>query len=164
MAWSLIFEYKGDLGQKNATSEIFLPQTFSLVQYGLFAVAMAEIINDFVKGQIVSATLSIGLDVSALTGNTNETDSDVQEVGGFEFLAEDGFVTKVNLPTFPTSLTVAGTEQIDIADTDVDAFVEAMLTGIAVTGGTIQPSDVGELDIEELIFAEYQNKNSGNNG
>lgn len=163
MALSVIFEIRGELGSKTATTEIFIPEGFNLIEYGLFAVAMAEIVDAFIKGKIISATLSIGVDLSALTGNTNESDSDIQEIGGFEFLAEDGFTTKVNLPTFPTSLTVTGSETIDLAEPVIDAFVDAMLTGVAVTGGTIQPSDIGELDIEELIFADYQNRNSGSN-
>lgn len=163
MPMSIIYEVRGEISSKPASTEIFIPESFSLAQYTIFAVGMAEFLNAFIKGAIISATLSIGLDLSALTSNTASSDSDVHEIGAFEFLAEDGFTTKVNLPTMSTSLTVAGTEQLDLADPAIDDFVTAMLDGIAVTGGTIEPSDIGELDVEELIFATYQTKNSGSN-
>lgn len=163
MAISVIYEVKGEISKKTATSEIFIPESFSLAEYGIFAAGLATFIDAMLKGKIVAATLSIGLDLSALTSNTASSGSDVQERGCFEYLAVDGFSTKVNLPTFDTSDLVAGSEQIDLSLPAIDAFNDAMLTGVAVTGGTIQPCDVGELDIEELMFATYQTNNSGSN-
>jgi hypothetical protein len=47
------------------------------------------------------------------------------------------------------------------AETNVAAFIAAMETGIAVTGGTISPCDIGESSIVDTVFAREAFKNSG---
>ena len=47
------------------------------------------------------------------------------------------------------------------ADPEVAAFISMMEDGIVTAGGTIQPCDVGESDITNLIYAREKFRASG---
>ena len=70
----------------------------------------------------------------------------------------------MNIPATNDTASVAGSDDLDQTDTDVAAIVSLLEDGLAVTGGTIIPSDVDENDIVEVVTARERVRNSGSAG
>lgn len=103
----------------------------------------------------------IPIDISGLIGNAEDPDSDVEEVGAYEFVTTQGNRVKFNIPAMDELESVSTTGELDQTDPDVAALITMMIDGIAVTGGTISPCDIGEDDIVGLLFARERSRNSG---
>jgi hypothetical protein len=87
--------------------------------------------------------------------------SDVEEVGAFVARTTEGRPVEINVPALNDGVVVAGTNQLDITDPAVAAFITMLEDGIAVTGGTIVPSDVGEDDLEAVVSFTKETRSSG---
>lgn len=160
VAFQVVYTYVDDSGD-TATHAIDIPTTFSLAQYTEFGRAMAGLLDDMVHGRIQSAQLVIAVDISGLTSNAPVVGSDVEEIGSFFFSTLEGRNVLINIPTIDESLVVAGADDVNLSDPNVVAFVTAMETGIAVTGGTISPCDVDEDDIVSINVAREAFRSSG---
>lgn len=161
MPFSLVYEIVGNVPNETATHEVKLPDTFTLANYTTFAVAMATALNNFITGKILFASLIVDVDISALTDNaTPDADSDVEEVGAFEFVTAQGNPVKYNVGGLDDALVVPFTHELDETATEVADFITMIEDGIAVTGGTISPSDVAEDDIVGLLYAEERFRKS----
>jgi hypothetical protein len=152
IAFEVVYEYTDDSGDK-AESAIKLPTIFTLEQYTEFVRAMAVLVDKVVVGIVSRAGIRVAIDVSSLTDNTVLGLSDVEDVGAFQFATVDSRPVRVNIPGIQESLVLAGSDDIDTGAAPVAAFNTAMLSGIAVTAATIQPTDVAEDDIDSLVFA-----------
>jgi len=73
----------------------------------------------------------------------------VQEQAQFLFRTVGGYAKLLNLPTFiETLFTNGGADKtVDLADTDVAAFVDMMESGITVSSVVYSPSDYRGADI-----------------
>lgn len=145
----------------SATTGINVPTAFSLAQFTEFARAMAGFIDDIVSGLVARAELTVNIDLSALTGNTVGAGSDVQEINSYQFATAVGRPVSVNVPGTDETDVSAGSDELNQLDTQQAAFVNAMVNGIAVTGGTIQPSDIDSEDITAIVFARESARASG---
>jgi len=152
IAFEVVYEFVDASGDR-AESAVKIPTTFSLPQYTEFARAMATLVNNIVGGIVSRAGLRVAIDVSGLTGNVVDSSSDVEDVGAFQFTTAAGRPVRVNIPGINESKVLAGSDDLDVVDADIAAFVTAMESGIAVTAGTIPPTDVAEDDIDTLVFA-----------
>lgn len=161
MAVSIIYSVVGEVPTEISTTEVKLPDSFSLAQFTTFGAAFATAMNNLIWGRILDATLVVDVDISALTGNIAAVQGDVEEVGAFEFVTAQGNRVKMNVPAIDELLTAADSHELDQADPAVAAAIAMMETGIAVTGGTIAPCDIGQDDIVDTIFAREQHRNSG---
>ncbi len=159
-AYELTYEYTDDDGDV-ATHSIFIPDTFSLAQYTEFGRALAVLIDPVVHGLISGLSFTVSIDLSALTNNTIDGASDVDDVAAFQFLTAGGKAVSVNIPAMFEGIVSAGSDDIDVSDVDVAAFRTAMASGIAVTGGTVTPCDVQEVDIVSLVYARENFRPSG---
>ena len=127
-----------------------------------FTAAWATAVNNVIFGVIRSAIAHIVVQTNLLTGNTMVDTADVEHVGKFVFEAINGQRVLINIPTLNEAAVLAhASDNLDQAEPEVAAFIAAMVSGIAVTGGTIQPCDIGESSINEVIFAREAFKNSG---
>lgn len=160
IAFQVVYTYTDDSGD-SATQAIDIPTTFSLAQYTEFGRAMAALLDDMVHGVVTSAELSIAVDISSLTSNALVADSDVEELGSFQFSTTEGRLVNVNIPAIDETLVLAGSDSIDQSAAAVAAFIAAMENGIVTAGGTIQPSDVNEIDITDTVFAREAFRSSG---
>jgi hypothetical protein len=160
IAFQVVYSYLDDSG-KTGTQAIDIPITFSLAQYTEFGRAMAALIDEIVHGVVSSAALTVNVDISGLTSNTLVADSDVEEIGSFQFSTADNRRVLINVPAFDESKVLAGSDNLDISDTDVAAFIAAIENGVAVTGGTIIPSDVEDIGNLELSAARELFRSSG---
>lgn len=145
-----------------ATTSVHVPIGSTLANYGEFAVEHAQTIEAVILGVFDPlATLSIPVSVAALTNNTAEPASDVEQISQFSFLDANGEDFILNVPGRNELDVVIGTDTLDEADVEIAALITMMEDGIAVTGGTIVPSSIAESDLVSLNFARKSTRNSG---
>ncbi|HEY9658563.1 MAG TPA: hypothetical protein V6C65_08945 [Allocoleopsis sp.] len=161
MPVNLIYTIEGDTQGEKSTTSLSLFDGNLLDSLQKFAVAFATILNSAIMGKILDAFLVFDVDISGLTGNTLSDASDVEEVAAFEFGTAENNRIKLNIPGLQEAKVIADTHELDTADTDVAAIIAMMEDGLAVTGGTIEPCDIGEDDIVDTFFAREQFRNSG---
>lgn len=146
---------------KTATTSVKLGsgEIFSRVE--TFHAAFAQALDNLIGGLIRSAFAVLGVDLSGLTGNAEDPDSDNEDIGAFEFVTTQGNRVKFNLPGIDELQVDNSTGELDQTDPDIAAIITMFEDGIAVTGGTILPCDIGEDDIVGLLFARERWRNSG---
>lgn len=157
---SLVYTIE-DAAKGKSTTQIFLDQADTLARLLGFGSAFATLLNNAIMGKILDAYLVFDVDVSGLSNNTLSDASDVEEIAAFEFATETGDRVKCNVPALQEAKVLAETHELDTADTDVAALIAMFEDGLAVTGGTIEPCDIGEVDIVDTFFAREQFRNSG---
>jgi len=159
-AFALTYTYEDDSGN-TATHDIHVPTAFSIAQFTEFGRAMADFLDNIVGGLIKSVDLTITADISGLLLNFVDPLSDVEEVGSFQFATADNRAVLVNLPAIDENTVLAGSDDLNQIDGGIAAFITAMETGIAVTGGTISPCDVNEDSIVDTVYARESFRSSG---
>lgn len=163
MAIEVVTEITDGDGDKSSTS-IWVQTGTTLVQLLAFAPLWATALNDMISGKIRAMFAVVPASTVTITDNSGALTSDVEHVAKFQFrvLSNPQVRVNVNIPALDeTAMDVSTTDLIDQADTEVAAFIAAMESGIAVTGGTISPCDIGEGQITEVIFAREGFNNSG---
>src|SRR5690348_7457758 len=95
--------------------------------------AVGALLKEIVIGSIRSCIALFAGDTSGLTSNTIGAVSSVNRQGKFEFLALGGNRVKVNIPALDESTGQgAGSDSLDLTDTQVAAFLSAMEDGIVI--------------------------------
>lgn len=161
-AYSVIFSFRDAKG-KTSTTEVNVPTGLTLANMTIFAQEMGKLIDPLISGVItrigvaISVALPAGLDASPVST------SDVEEGGKFQFSTAGGYYTGLRIPTWLESLVSSGSDDINTVDTDVAAFVTAMISGIDLTTatpvagtGTVTPTDGRGDDITALVNAKEQ--------
>ncbi len=150
-----------DQANKKATNTLYLAAGLTIAQFTEGIQALSSLI-DAVLGAIINGLqFTVAIDLSGLTSNEASTTSDVEEVGEFIFTTGQNRPVIVNLPGILDTFSPAGSDNLDLADSDIAAFVTAIEDGIVVTGGTIIPCDVDQNDITELVTARERVRNTG---
>lgn len=150
-----------DQAGKRATSTLFFTTGLTLAQITEGISAMLELLDNVVGTIIYAAQAVLEVDISGLTGNTTGVTSDVEQVGEFNCVTAANRKVLINVPGIMDNLSVVGSDDLDTTQADIAAFITALEDGIATTGGTIIPCDVGELDIVEVTTARERVRNSG---
>lgn len=143
-----------DAKGKVSVTKINFPDTQTKDELSAWAVTAATALNDIITGKILSA--GIGFEVS-LSGATIRSaplaTSDVEEGARFIWRSLVGAITQFRLPTFDEAKMLSGTQQVDLADTDVDAFEGLITIGNGAGAGWAHPSDDHGSDIVALESA-----------
>lgn len=160
LAFEIIIEYEDEDGDR-ATHAVEIPTTFTIAQYTEFAQALVQLKDAVSLCRISNCSLGVSADLSGLSNNLLDESADVEDVGAFQFLSAENFPVNVNIPGLSEVVVAAGSDDIDQAHVNVAPFITAMEDGIAVTGGTIIPCDIGEEDIISLVFARENFRPSG---
>lgn len=163
MPFQLIYSVEDDSGDVGETA-IDVPITFNLSQYGEFATAMATFLDAILSGKVTAAKLCFNADLSGLTGNTADSQANREAKASFQYMSALGYQVGVNVPGCPDSVVLSGSDDLNLGNAAVAAFDSMMLNGLAVTGGTIVPCDVGESDITSLVSAREEFVSSGRRG
>jgi hypothetical protein len=164
MAHKLIAEIQDRSGDKGSTS-LWLPSGASIANITTFCVAWATALNNIITGKILGIWLFNLVSPTPLTDNTLQSIADVEHVAKFKFRTILGRDVLINLPAVDEDVVAAySSDELDQADPQTAAFIAAMLSGIAVTGGTIAPCDIGEGSLANVIFARESFRNSGKRG
>lgn len=116
--------------------------------------AGAALVDALIKGKVVSAGVGIAIDLTGVTIKATPTaDSDVEEGARFIFNAASGSSPSFRLASFDEDFILAGTQTVDLEDTDVDALVDFIVSGHTLSGVTVTPSDDGGSDITSIASA-----------
>lgn len=150
-----------DRRKRTATTSVKLPSVESKGRTTLFAVAWADAIDNLITGVIRSAVAILRPDLSGLTNNAVAAGSDVEEIASAQFGTVDKTLVEINIPSILETLVINETGVLDTAAPQVAAFLSMMENGIAVTGGTIVPCDIGGLTGLELVYLRERSRNSG---
>jgi hypothetical protein len=151
-----------DASGSTASHAVHLADTVTLAQATSFSVGYATALNNIIAGVIRSCAAYLKPSIASLLNNTVGANSDVEHIGKFEFLTEEGIRVKINIPCL-SELTVHSdfSDEIDQAQADVAAFIAAMTDGILSGGAQINPCDIGEGDVTDIVFAREAARNSG---
>jgi len=117
-----------------------------------FALAFAQVLDDIIDGAIVKISLTTLLDLPAGIKGAGDPGADVEEGAEFSWTTAVGYPSTNRVPTFKESqFSEAGdSKQVNQANTEVAAFINAVLLGLAVTGGQAQPCDSHNVDLTVL--------------
>jgi hypothetical protein len=161
MAIEIIYTIEDKSGTKGTTS-VRVAGEPTLAGLTGFAVGWATALNNLIFGKILGATAHILANISGLSGNTAIVISDVEHLGKFQFATATGIRVDCNIPAINEAVVGTSTpDEIDVAVPQVADFITAMEDGISVSGALIQPCDVGEESLVNLIFAREGARNSG---
>jgi hypothetical protein len=138
-----------------STTNYSMPRNVDIAVASTWAVRAAELIDNIVTGSIASIGIGIEIAISEATGlkATPLANSDVEEGALFTFRTVIGSLTGTRLPTFDEAKMQSGTPNVNVTDTDVNAYVQHVLQG--QTNGLINasPSDERGEDISALDSA-----------
>lgn len=150
-----------DAKGRTSTTSIKVPDTFNIADYTSFAAQMATLIDALLAGRVTGADLCLNIDISGLNFNTLFGPADVEELAAFEFDTVDGRTVNVNVPCLDEGIVLAGSDALDLANPAVANFISLMENGFAASGGTVEPCDIGEVDIVSTISAAERFRSSG---
>lgn len=150
----------GPNGPETTVISVELP-TATTPANALVAVrALATLIDPLTSGVIVGAGVTLEADLTGLSLDTVASVlADVQEKATFAFRTAAGKLKKISIPAFVETLFTGGGSghDVDLTDTDVAAFVDAIETGIDLTlaggTGTVAPVDTNDSDVVSLESA-----------
>lgn len=151
MATSLNFTFEDAKGAKSTTS-FSVADTVSLPSLQEIGLSLANLMVALTTGSLVSAQACISIDLTGLVGdNTIQAGSDVEEGARFIWNSVGGFSASNRIPTFDEAFIVPGTRFVDVADEDVEDFIDAIVGGFVTLGdGVVQITDYREADIVSL--------------
>lgn len=154
IAISIRYEFVDEKGDTSFT-KVRVPNGFAIANYQEFAVGMAQLIANVSNARITRAGITLGIDLSGLgLQAVAQVLGQVTHKATFSFNSAVAGLRKIlRLPNVNESKVVAGSDALDLADADVVAFSNAMTSGLAVTGGTIQPTNDREDDLTALNYA-----------
>jgi hypothetical protein len=154
LATSLNFSFVDEKNKTSAT-RLNIPSSVSMANAATFAQQMAQLTTNISTAQITDVTLAFALDLTGATGLNSVASafSSVAEKAMFILRsAVAGFKRRFSIPTWDeTSTVLAGTDTVDITNTDVLALVTALEDGITITGAVVvQETDKYGNDLEQF--------------
>lgn len=145
-----IKDEKGDI----STISFPFPDSTPVTDLALLPSAIWNLVNPLVTGGLVEAGFRYVANIAATSASAG---ADVQEKGEFILRTVNGFLKRLNIPTFLESLFNSGSKEINQADGDVAAFITLLEDGIDLAGsggsGVVQPCDIRGEDLETLEAA-----------
>lgn len=149
----VVYTVQDDTGKKS-TFRIAFPSATDIAVLQQFAWSTAELIDPLIKGQIVDIGISASVEFgSATLKSAPIAGADVEEGAYFGFMSDAGFASGFTIPTFDEAFIVPSSDNVDTADTDVDAVVQRVLAGQTVGLTNVSPSDVRGSDLVSLATA-----------
>lgn len=162
MALPNTFDYVfRDNAGKRGTAGYHVIAALTKAQYEEAGQALALLIDDFTNGIVESASMTIPVDISALTGNAADENSDVEEGAELGMVTVDSQPVSMIIPSPQQAYFIEGSDDLDTSDPILAAVISMLENGLATTGGTIQPTDVAEVDITQVIRARKITRPSG---
>ena len=154
------YVFRDNVG-KRATAGYHVIAALTKAQYEEAGQALALLLDAFTNGIVESASMTIPVDLSALTGNVAEENSDVEEGAELGMVTVDGQPVSMIIPSPKQAYFIEGSDDLDTSDPILAAVISMLENGLAVTGGTIQPTDVAEVDLTQVTRARKITRPSG---
>lgn len=150
---SINLTVRDDKGEESVVT-LYTTDGYTLPQLIGAVVALAPLVKNLIGGGIVSASLSIDVDLSGIAGISDiDVNSDVEEGALFIFQTDLGHPKRNRLPTFLEEFLLPGTKQVDMSDLSVAAFNNAIIAGLVVGAATVTFVDSRLEDIDAVSDA-----------
>jgi len=157
IAPKIVLEIK-DEDSDDANTSLHVQSGLTVAQYGTFANDYANAIDDVVVGRVTPlATMTIPVDISGLTANVVTAGSNVEQIGAFQFVDANGEPVEINIPGILDANVLVGTDDLDLANVAIAAFVTMIETG----NGTVIPCSVAESNIDALVYGRKETRARG---
>lgn len=150
MAISVVFTVSDAKGDQS-TFSVPIPSTVAIADIADFANGLAALIEPLCNGAL--RDLHFAIPVTFTPWAAAASISDIQEKARFAFRTTNSFLKHLSIPTAVESIFAAGSRDVDLANTDVAAFVTAMVDGITINTHDVEPCDVRGEDLTELESA-----------
>lgn len=156
-AVSINFTFR-DAKNKSRMTKVRVPTGFNPIQYVEFAQAMAQILANMTDGSITEISIGIPLDLSAATIKGVALGiADVAKKAFFGAISSvSGLFAKFIMPTFDEGYTVTGSDDIDVTDPDIAAFIALVESGTTINTFAIAPVDKYGNDLDDVNIAREQ--------
>jgi len=154
---SFVYTIQDGDGDKSVV-QIKMPRSLvdAIDDAAAIATGLGTLLNAIITGAIVDVSACVGVDLDAGWTDTPGATSDIQHKALFSFRTEENFPTLLSIPTFDLTKFSAGSKDVNLADSDVDAFVTAITDGITVSAVNYDPSDRRGDDVVSLDAAREQ--------
>jgi len=153
LALHVVYTIQDDTG-KTSTFRIPFPSNADIGVLQTFAWSTAELVDPLIRGQIVNIGISGSVEfASANVKQAPVTGADVEEGAYFGFGSDAGYTTGFTVPTWDESFVLPASDEVDLVDADVDAFVDRIIAGQTVGLTNVSPSDSRGSDITEIQTA-----------
>jgi len=144
-----------DETNKKSTFRISFPNSTDIAVLQEFAWRTAELIDPLIKGKIVDIGISASVEFASADVKASPlVGSDVEDGAYFAFESASQFTSGFTVPTWDEAFIVSGSDNVDIVDADVDAFVDRITAGYTQLLTNVSPSDNRGSDLETLITAK----------
>jgi len=139
-------------GKKATTGVKIDSASYTLAQIAEFASEFGDLLDNITECKVIECTAYISLTPGASLKASPVAGSDVEEGGLFTFsVAGSAYVESINVPGLVQGKFT--NTVVNTADTDIDAFVDAIVVGLDATGTTVVPLNKWGLNIGALISA-----------
>lgn len=126
--------------------------SYTLAQLAEFASELGDLIDNVTECQITDCTIYISTSPGAALKASPVANSDVEEGGLFTFsLASSPYVESIRIPGLIQGK-FSG-ETINLADADIDAFVDAIVVGLDASGTNVAPLNKFGVNISSVVSA-----------
>ena len=125
----------GDALSKKKDNLVFLPSTLTLANVQTYLTAFAPLLDAITDGQIVGASIAFGLTLPGGLKSGPVADSDARMAWRASFGNASRFKWGNYVPAIAASKRAGGI--VDPTDTDISAYLNAMITGLS----TFQPTN-----------------------
>lgn len=163
IATTIIFALEDDKGKKSNT-KIKVPTGFAISDYQEFAEGAAQLITNITNAAVTSVSINFAVDLTGIGLKTvvSGVCSVTRKIQGL-YNTASGIIAKWLLPGLLETKVVAGSDNMDLTDSDVAALNTAYTSGVAVTGGTLTPTNGRGDDITSLsqMTETFRGRNAG---
>lgn len=130
LAAGLVLTIEDRKGKKSTTIIHLPPNLPNLGRYQAIAGNWMDSVDRVIKGRIVYAGITFGMELEG--GIRTEADplSDVEEGARFVFNTLNGYKTQFRIPTFDETKIIEGTREVNLTDADVETLLENVIDGI----------------------------------
>lgn len=154
------FSFRDNDGARS-TCEVLIPGSTTPANVITFATALRPLVAALSDAVIVGMNVILGYYENAIPTIPS---SDVENKGLFSFNAANGIRGSIAVPSILESVLLGNNKDIDQAQADVSAFIDAMTLGLSA----VQPCNASGADLVGVREAYKQNrkshKSNGNRG
>lgn len=102
------------------------------------ALAFAQAVADLSSGVVSALDVVVPVSIAALTGNTLDTASDVEEKLAFAWRTANGFVSRLSIPAaINDTVGAVGTDFVPVVGGAVHAAVQALIDELTTAGSYV---------------------------
>lgn len=137
---------------KTSTTKIRVPTGFTPAQYVEAAEGFAQLMLNMSEGAITDISVSLPVNLSGATlRSVPLAIADIAKKALFTVASSvTNLFARFNIPTFDEQYTVPASDDLDMVDANVAAYVAVIEDGVNVSGTFIQPCDLRGNDLASV--------------